>query len=149
MIALCIGGIKLTCTKKMHGHLPNQCTLLKGMYVILNGCCTYPLHLILRQQPEKLWGKKNMNYTYNVDAYSFSGALDFVNKLSHSMQIMKVKFVLSGGSQSWPFFYEWCCNFGLKLPHKTVIARLNNCSASFISRCKVFLSTRATARLAK
>ena len=109
----------------MHGHLPNQCTLLKGMYVILNSCCTYPLHLILRQQPEKLWGKKNMNYTYNVDAYSFSGVLDFVNKLSHSMQIMKVKFVLSGGSQSWPFFYEWCCNFGLKLPHKTVIARLN------------------------
>lgn len=52
--ALCMGGIKLTCTKKMHGHLPNQCTLLKGMYVILNGCCTYPLHLILRQQPEKL-----------------------------------------------------------------------------------------------
>lgn len=148
MIALCIGGIKLTCTKKMHGHLPNQCTLLKGMYVILNSCCTYLLHLILRQQPEKLWGKKNMNYTYNVDAYSFSGVLDFVNKLSHSMQIMKVKFVLSGGSQSWPFFYEWCCNFGLKLPHKTVIARLN-CSASFISRCKVFLSTRATARLAK
>ena len=148
MIALCIGGIKLTCTKKMHGHLPNQCTLLKGMYVILNGCCTYPLHLILRQQPEKLWGKKNMNYTYNVDAYSFSGALDFDNKLSHSMQIMKVKFVLSGGSQSWPFFYEWCCNFGLKLPHKTVIARLN-CSATFISQCKVFLSTCATARLAK
>ena len=46
-----------------------------------------------------------MNYTYNVDAYSFSGALDFDNKLSHSMQIMKVKFVLSGGSQSCrPFF---------------------------------------------
>ena len=46
-----------------------------------------------------------MNYVH-VDAYSFSGALDFDNKLSHahSMQIMKVKFVLSGGSQSWPFF---------------------------------------------
>ena len=133
----------------MHAWSPSKSVYIVKRYVCYSERLLYPLHLILRQQPDKLWGKKNMNYsTYTVDAYSFSGALDFDNKLSHLMQIMKVKFVLSGGSQSWPFFYEWCCNFGLKLPHKTVIARLN-CSASFISRCKVVLSTHATARLAK
>ena len=57
-----------------------------------------------------------MNYTYNVDAYSFSGALDFDNKLSHSMQIMKVKFVLSGGSQSCrPFFLRMMLQFWSKI----------------------------------
>ena len=47
----------------------------------------------------------------NVDAYSFQGALDFVNKLSrtYKMRIMKVKIICLDWRKrvmDWPFFQE-------------------------------------------